>query len=139
MKKLKITYWVCTGVLAALMMASSIPDILSNSEAVAYFKHLGYPAYLLPFLGVAKVLGVVALLMPGFPRLKEWAYAGFIFDLTGAMYSHLAIGEPATVWAPIIVGHLLVAGSYISHHKLLKAVTQGTAETQVPKLAVLAE
>ena len=133
MKKLKTIYWLSTGILAALMTASAIPDILSAPEAVDYFKHLGYPAYLLPFLGVAKALGAVALVTPGFPRLKEWAYAGFVFDLTGALYSHVAVGESAAVWAPIFIGHALVAISYIYHHKLLRAA-RGRADTITPKL-----
>ena len=64
-------------------------DIMSVPDAVALFNHLGYPTYLLPFIGIAKLLGVVAILIPGFPRIKEWAYAGFVFDLTGAMYSSI--------------------------------------------------
>jgi uncharacterized membrane protein YphA (DoxX/SURF4 family) len=120
MKKQKITYWVFTGLLTALMAASAIPNIMSSPESVAYFKFLGYPAYLLPFLGVAKALGVVALVTPGFSRLKEWAYAGFFFDLAGAMYSHIAIGVPVGQWAPIFIGFIILGGSYIYHHQLLQ-------------------
>ncbi|MGV2448107.1 UNVERIFIED_CONTAM: DoxX family protein, partial [Bacillus sp. ATCC 13368] len=82
MKKTKIIYWIFTGLLVALMVLGSIPDIMSVPDAVALFNHLGYPTYLLPFIGIAKLLGVVAILIPGFPRIKEWAYAGFVFDLT---------------------------------------------------------
>ncbi|HRG79756.1 MAG TPA: DoxX family protein, partial [Cyclobacteriaceae bacterium] len=74
------------------MLTSTIPNILSAPEWVEIFKQLGYPPYMLPFLGVAKLLGVIALLVPGFPRIKEWAYAGMFFDLTGAVYSGLAVG-----------------------------------------------
>jgi hypothetical protein len=73
--------------------ALSIPDVLQIPMAVAIFAHLGYPTYLLPFIGIAKILGVVAVLVPGFPRLKEWAYAGLVFDLTGALYSHISVGD----------------------------------------------
>ena len=59
------------------------------------FRHLGYPTYLLPFVGTAKILGVAAVLFPGFGRVKEWAYAGLVFDLTGALHSHLSVGDPA--------------------------------------------
>ena len=121
MKKLKIIYWVFTGLLAALMTASAIPNIMSSPESVAYFKFLGYPAYLLPFLGVAKALGALAVVTPGFSRLKEWAYAGFFFDLAGAMYSHIAIGVPVSQWAPIAIGFIILGGSYIYHHKLLRS------------------
>ena len=77
MKKTKIIYWIFTGLLAAGMLLGSIPDIMSTPEAVAIVTtHLGYPAYFIPFIGVAKLLGAVAILIPGFPRIKEWAYAG---------------------------------------------------------------
>jgi uncharacterized membrane protein YphA (DoxX/SURF4 family) len=81
MKKTKIFYWIFTGLLIVLMAMSSIPNIMSAPEAVSEFARLGYPTYLLPFIGVAKLLGVIAILMPGLSRIKEWAYAGFVFDL----------------------------------------------------------
>lgn len=120
MKKTTVFYWILTGLLAVLMGSGSIPDILSVPDAVALFQHLGYPAYLLPFLGIAKLLGVIAILVPGFPRLKEWAYAGFVFDLSGAMYSSIAVGDPASGWIFFIIGFILIAGSYILHHKRFK-------------------
>jgi uncharacterized membrane protein YphA (DoxX/SURF4 family) len=116
-KKLKITYWVFTGSFSALMILASIPDILSVPEAVAIFKHLGYPSYLLPFIGVAKLLGVIAVLIPGFPRIKEWAYAGLCFDLIGALYSGLAVGDPVSSIIPAVIGLILLTGSYIFYHK----------------------
>ena len=75
------------------------------------FRHLGYPPYLLLFLGTAKILGVAAVLAPGLPRLKEWAFAGLTFDLIGALYSHVSVGDPASVWAPAAIGLVLMAGS----------------------------
>jgi len=127
MKKTKIFYWIFTGLLAALMLIGGIPDLMSVPQAVDIMKHLGYPTYLLPFLGVAKLLGVVAILFPGVPRIKEWAYAGFTIDLTGAMYSHISTGDPASTWAPIFIGLGLIAGSYIFHHKRLKAASLSNA------------
>jgi uncharacterized membrane protein YphA (DoxX/SURF4 family) len=135
MKKTKIIYWVFTGLLAALMTASAIPNIMSSPESVAYFKFLGYPAYLLPFLGVAKALGVVAIVTPGFYRLKEWAYAGFFFDLAGAMYSHISIGVPASQWAPMLIGFLIVGGSYQYSHKLRKAPAEATDTNDTTQFA----
>ncbi|WP_141994141.1 DoxX family protein [Bacillus sp. B4EP4a] len=126
MKKVKIIYWIFTGLLLALMVFGSIPDIMSVPDAVALFNHLGYPTYLLPFIGIAKLLGVVAILIPGFPRIKEWAYAGFVFDLTGAMYSSISVGDPANGWLLFIIGYILIAGSYIYHHKILKSATSST-------------
>lgn len=113
MKRVKASYWVLTGLWAAFMLMSSIPDVLRVPGAVAVFMHLGYPAYLLPFLGTAKALGVVAVLFPGLPRLKEWAYAGLTFDLTGALYSHLSVGDPAGTWLFPLFGLILAAGSYV--------------------------
>lgn len=118
MRKLTIAYWICTGLVALLMGVGSIPNILSSAESIALFQQLGYPAYLLPFLGVAKLLGVIAIIIPGFPSIKEWAYAGLTFDLAGATYSFLAIGTPV---AGMIVGLLMIAGSYVTYHKIRKA------------------
>jgi uncharacterized membrane protein YphA (DoxX/SURF4 family) len=119
MKHPKRLYWIVSGLMAAFMLMASIPDILGIPQAVEVFTHLGYPTYLLPFIGVAKTLGVVAVLAPGFHRLKEWAYGGLVFDLIGALYSHLAVGDPPSVWAFPIVGLILVAGSYLLYRRRL--------------------
>jgi uncharacterized membrane protein YphA (DoxX/SURF4 family) len=121
MKKIKIAYWIFTILLSALMIAGSIPDIMSHPDAVTLFKHLGYPLYLLPFLGVAKILGITAILVPGFPRLKEWAYAGLFFDITGAFYSGICVGDPPGMLASFLIGYILIFGSYICYHKLKRA------------------
>jgi len=112
MNKSKIFYWLFTVLLAGLMGLAAVPDILRVPEAQAIFEHLGYPAYLLPFLGVAKLLGVITILVPGFARLKEWAYAGIVIDLTGALYSHLSVGDPLSTWIFPVIGLVLSAGSY---------------------------
>ena len=106
-------YWVVTGFMAAFMLMASVPDVLRQRQAIEVFGHLGYPPYLLPFLGTAKILGVIAVLIPGSGRLKEWAYAGLIFDLTGALYSHLSVGDPMSVWGFAVIGLVLVGGSYV--------------------------
>lgn len=121
MKKTKILYWIFTGLLAALMGFSGISGLLYGPGAAELFKHLGYPLYLIPFLSVAKILGVLAILVPGFPKIKEWAYAGFVFDLGGAMYSSIAVGDPASAWMPLFIGFILIAGSYIYYHKKSRA------------------
>ena len=124
MKKTNIIYWILTGLLGALMLVSSVPDILSVPDAVTLVSnHLGYPTYFIPFIGVAKFLGVIAILVPGFPRIKEWAYAGFVYDLTGAIYSAIAVGDPASQWLPIFIGLGLIAASYVYHHKKLRLVS----------------
>jgi uncharacterized membrane protein YphA (DoxX/SURF4 family) len=86
-KKINIAYWIVTSIFAGFMIFSAIPDIIVADEAVKFMTDLGYPVYLLPFIGWAKVLGGIALLIPGFPLIKEWAYAGLVFDLVGAAYS----------------------------------------------------
>jgi uncharacterized membrane protein YphA (DoxX/SURF4 family) len=130
MKKTKIIYWIFTGLLAALMLMSSIPNIMVTPESVAMFQHLQYPVYLIPFIGVAKLLGVVAILVPGYPRIREWAYAGFTFDLAGAMYSSISVGDPASSWMFLFIGFALIAVSYIFNHKKNRLATKN-AESPV--------
>ena len=94
MKKIKILYWIFTGLFAATMFMSAVPDIFSNPIAVkGMHGDLGYPLYFIPFIGIAKALGVIAILVPGYPKIKEWAYAGLFFVMTGAFISHLASGD----------------------------------------------
>jgi hypothetical protein len=111
---MKIAYWILTIFGAALMALSAVPDILFVPEAVQIFEHLGYPRYLLPFIGIAKLLGVAAILQPWFRGLREWAYAGLVFDLIGALYSHLAVGDPVSSWIFPVIGLVLIGGSYIT-------------------------
>ncbi len=117
MKESKTLYWVVTSLMAALMVLSAIPDLLRVPQAVAIIGHLGYPVYLLPFLGAAKTLGVIAVLVPGFQRLKEWAFAGLVFDVTGALYSHLSVGDPVSGWMPAAIALVLIGGSYLAYRK----------------------
>ena len=119
MKKTNIIYWILTGLFAFFMLTSAIPDIIVAQIAVDGFKAMGYPAYLIPFLGVAKFLGVVAILVPGFPRIKEWAYAGLLFDVTGAVYSLIALGNLVSNWLPVFIPIVLGILSYIFYHRKL--------------------
>lgn len=96
-----------------MLAFSGIMNLLQIDAALEVMRHLGYPEYLLPLLGIWKILGVLALLVPGFPLLKEWAYAGFAFDLSGAAYSHLAAGDgPISALGPAVF-LLLLAISYL--------------------------
>jgi hypothetical protein len=105
-----IGYWVTTGLFAAAFLAAGAAELASASGAVASTLALGYPAYLVTILGVWKVLSVPALLAPRFPRLKEWAYAGIFFDLTGAAASHAFSGEsPGKIATPLVL--LLIAAA----------------------------
>ena len=115
---MKIVYWIVTLLASALMTMSAIPDLLVSAEAVEFFRHLGYPTYLLPFLGVAKILGVAAILQPWYPTLKEWAYAGLTIDLVGAFYSHMSVSDPVSLWIFSVIGLALVLGSYILYRLL---------------------
>jgi uncharacterized membrane protein YphA (DoxX/SURF4 family) len=90
-----IAYWVATALIAFQLGSGGAGDILRIQPVVEGMAHLGYPAYFCVILGVWKVLGAVAVLIPRFPRLKEWAYAGTVFDLSGAAASHLAVRDGA--------------------------------------------
>lgn len=92
-KRNKIIYWIATVLLAVGMMQSGIFAVLRAKQWVDLVTHLGYPLYFLTILGVWKILGVIAILVPRFKLLKEWAYAGFFFAMTGALFSHLAVGD----------------------------------------------
>ncbi len=92
--KLKlIIYWIATALLAFGMLGSGLAQIFQAKEMLSLIEPLGYPPYFLYIIGVWKVLGVIAILVPGFKLVKEWAYAGFFFVMTGALVSHLAIGD----------------------------------------------
>ena len=119
MKKISIIYWLSTGLFVALMLTSAIPNLMSTEEWKTIITHLGYPTYILPFLGVAKLLGIIALLTPGFPRVTEWAYAGFTFDLIAAVYSALAHDGFDPMMLTMLVFFGLLALSYIYYHKRL--------------------
>jgi uncharacterized membrane protein len=89
-KRNKIIYWVATLWLALGMTSTGIVQLLNMKEETAFITKLGYPSYFLTILGAWKILGVVAILIPKFPLVKEWAYAGFFFAMSGALFSHMA-------------------------------------------------
>jgi hypothetical protein len=106
MKRNKIIYWIATIWLALGMISTGMVQLLKakagagGADSVA---HLGYPGYFLTILGVWKVLGVIAVLIPKFPVVKEWAYAGFFFAMSGAIFSHVASGNPVTEIFPALL------------------------------------
>jgi hypothetical protein len=105
-----IGYWVTTVLVAFSMGSGGIADVLRIQPVVEGMTALGYPVYFCVILGVWKVLGTIAILIPGTPRLKEWAYAGITFDLTGAAASHLFVGDPvAKAIAPLVLTALMFA------------------------------
>lgn len=89
-KRNKIIYWIFTLWLALGMVSTAAVQLLKNKDEVANFTSLGFPIYLMTIIGVWKILGVIAILIPKQPLLKEWAYAGFFFVMSGAILSHLA-------------------------------------------------
>lgn len=109
----KIIYWIATIWLSLGMTSSAIVQLLQVKEEVEGITHLGYPLYLLTLLGIWKILGVVTVLLPKFPLLKEWAYAGFFFAMSGAIVSHIASSDPITKILPAVLLLLLtVTSSY---------------------------
>jgi len=94
-KSSKIIYWIATSLLAIGMLQSGIFSIIHSKDWVDLVTVLGYPVYFLTILGVWKILGVIAILVPKLPIIKEWAYAGFFFVMTGALISHISIGDYA--------------------------------------------
>jgi uncharacterized membrane protein len=121
MKKINIFYWIVTGLLAAGMGLGSISSVMQTPDAIDIMsKQLGYPQYIIPFLGIAKILGCIVILLPNFNRLKEWAYAGLFFDLLGAIYSlYCKFGfQPQLLFIIVFIG--LLFGSYYLWHKKLE-------------------
>ena len=90
---MKIAYWIITAFLAVGMLAQGVAQIMHTKGYVDIIVHLGYPVYFLYIIGVWKILGVIAILVPGFKLVKEWAYAGFFFVMSGAVCSHIATGD----------------------------------------------
>jgi DoxX-like family len=105
-KRNKIIYWIATIWLALGMVATGTGQIFNmkaGQGGMDMIRHLGYPVYLLTILGTAKILGVVAMLIPKFPLLKEWAYAGFFFIMSGAICSHIAVSDSITAIFPALL------------------------------------
>lgn len=121
MKKTKIAYWIVTILFAAFMLSTAIPDIMKSENSINMTsKGLGYPEYFIPFIGWAKLLGIIGILTPGLNRLKEWAYAGLCFDLIGATYSALSMGfDPMILIMILPISFLFI--SYFLWHKIKAA------------------
>ncbi|HTM64982.1 MAG TPA: DoxX family protein [Flavipsychrobacter sp.] len=112
-KRNKIIYWIATIWLSLGMVSTGIVQLLRVKEEVTMFNDLGYPLYLMTLLAIWKFLGVIAVLIPRFPLLKEWAYAGFFFAMSGAVISHLAMGDSATeFFGPVLLIVLTVISWY---------------------------
>lgn len=135
-KRNKIIYWVSTIWLALGMVSTGLVQILKMDEEVSRMAQLGYADYFLTILGVWKILGVVALLIPKWPLLKEWAYAGFFFAMSGAVFSHLAHGSQASeFFGPVLLLVLIVVSWYFrpANRKLIPT-SVGTVNQQINEL-----
>jgi DoxX-like family len=118
-KRNKIIYWIATVWLATGMLSTGTLQLFKVKAEGAVAPpgvdgiiHLGYPIYFLTILGIWKILGVVTLLIPKFPLLKEWAYAGFFFAMSGAIFSHIAVGDPINEIFPALLLLILTVVSW---------------------------
>lgn len=106
----KTGYWVATGAAATAFAVSGIANLTHTPHIAQDMAHLGYPAYFMTILGTWKILAAAAVLLPGLPRLKEWAYAGMIFDLTGAMISRTVMHDgPVMIIVPLLIAGAVIA------------------------------
>jgi uncharacterized membrane protein YphA (DoxX/SURF4 family) len=107
-----ICYWLATALTAFVFLSGGVADVLRPSFVMEGMTQLGYPAYFVLILGVWKVLGGIVVLAPGLPLVKEWAYAGMLFNLTGAAASHAAVDDPPAKIATPLVILAIVAASW---------------------------
>jgi len=119
MKAIKIIYWISTILVLAMMLYSAYGTFFIHSpEGDKVMAQIQIPMYLMKMLAVGKVLGAIAMVIPGYPRIKEWAYAGYFFDLAGATFCFIATGSPVGEWAMMAFFVVLVLVSYFTYHKL---------------------
>ncbi|WP_223607800.1 DoxX family protein [Chryseobacterium sp. OSA05B] len=111
-KRNRIIYWIFTIWMALGMVSTAIVQLMKNKDELANFTTLGYPAYLMTIIGVWKLLGVIAVLIPKRPLLKEWAYAGFFFVMSGALISHIIVGDTLGRTLPALLLLILVGISW---------------------------
>ena len=129
-KAKKITYWISTIWLGLGMLSSGIVQLFNIKEEVDFIIRLGYPVYFITMLGIWKILGVVALLIPEFPLLKEWTYAGFFFAMSGAVFSHIAVHNSLNeIFPPLLLLVLTVVSWYFrpEDRKTFTLIHKGTA------------
>ena len=111
-KRNKIIYWISTIWMALGMLSSGTVQLFKVKEEIDFIINLGYPGYFLTILGIWKILGVVTVLIPKFPLLKEWAYAGFFFAMSGAIFSHIASGNSVNETFPSLLLLILTMVSW---------------------------
>lgn len=102
-KRNKIIYWIFTAWLSLGMLSTALVQLFKAKEEVDNITQLGYPVYFLTIIGTWKILGVITVLIPKFTLVKEWAYAGFFFAMSGAIFSHIATGNPVSKMLPSLL------------------------------------
>jgi DoxX-like family len=113
-KTIKTLYWVVTVVFVVFTLADAYGGITEQEAGVVVLKHLGYPIYTMPMFGVAKLLGVIAILQPKFHIIKEWAYAGFTFNFIGAFVSRAIVGDGfGLLLMPVVVLAVMFASYFL--------------------------
>jgi hypothetical protein len=122
-KATNLTYWICTILFAGLMIFSSVGGLQPSQQAIQLMHdYLGYPIYFIQFLSVAKLIGSIVILIPNLNRIKEWAYAGLFFDLSGAIFSGVAAsGKFDPMMLTMIIWILPGVLSYYLWHKRMSA------------------
>jgi hypothetical protein len=111
-KRNKIIYWIATVWMSLGMVSSAIVQLIRMDEEADMIEHLGYPLYFMTLIGVWKILGVIVVLLPKLPLLKEWAYAGFVFTMSGAAISHVVMKDPMSEVLPAVFLLVLVLASW---------------------------
>jgi len=113
-KRKQIWYWIITGILSFCIFFGGLTQALLLKQTVQGFKPLGYPTYFIALIGIWKMLGIIAILIPKFPLLKEWAYAGIFFVMTGAVISHIASNDvKAQIISPVVLAVFTVLSWYL--------------------------
>ncbi|MBC7488282.1 MAG: DoxX family protein [Cytophagaceae bacterium] len=121
-KTINILYWIITGLFCAAMLLDAIGGLMRSEEGKVALAHLGYPEYLMSIVGIAKVLGVLAILQTKFNVIKEWAYAGFTINFIGAALSHFFTGDTMGMFfMPLIVLAFMFVSYYLWKKKQAQA------------------
>lgn len=121
MKKTKIFYWIFTILFTLIMFSTALPNVMMSQDSIDLIHtRLGYPEYFVMFIGITKILGVIGILIPGYPLVREWAYAGLFFDLTAATVSGIVVDgfHPMQLFMLVFFAPGLL--SYIYYRKKLK-------------------
>jgi len=124
-KSVHLIYWIATIVFVGLILFASVGGIKPSENVITIFHDgLGYPIYFIRFISIAKVLGCIAILIPGLMSIKEWAYAGLFFDLAGAVYSGIAVSDK---FDPMILTLLIwIVPGVVSYYFWRKKISAGS-------------